>query len=402
MTGGELVPAGATDVVDAELLPAGSAGLPVRAWETQAERDRMIENADAVFEHIRGRLSANTRLAYRAQWRRFVRWCAGRGRTPYPLTRETLLSYLGYLALFRDEKWPADLPSGVSTSVMEQFLAAARRVCLSDPQADDRQGWVGAHLDVTDFVADYRAKRNKNPATRPKRAVGARQAIMRALLDVLPDSNAGVRDRAVMLLAYYMGARRSEIMNLTHDDVRYTVDGLEIYIAYSKTDQAGEGTWVAIPANDRHPQYDPWAALQAWLQVCRAAGITSGPLFRAVNRYDGIRAENRPMSGQAMDGLVARARAEAYGRAKAAAEHPRTKREVRKVAQVMVELLDPAKVRLSPHSFRRGFATDARASGWDLLEIARAGRWSPQSRVLHIYIEEVDKWLRHQNNPMLL
>lgn len=395
---GELVPAGVAvvegEVVSGELQPA-------RPWQTQAERDRVIENADAVLEHIRGRLSANTRASYKSAWRRFARWAAERGRTPYPLTLETLLSYLGYLAKWRDEKWPATRPSGVSVAVMEQFLAIARRVCLADIGPGDSQGWVGAHIDVTDFVADYRAKRNRNPETRPRRAIGARMVIMRALLDALPDSNSGVRDRAVMLLAYYMGARRSEIANLTHDDVRYTVDGLEIYIAFSKTDQAGEGTWVAIPSNDRHVQYDPWAALQAWLALCRGEGLTCGPLFRAVHKTGVINARGG-LHPRALNGLVDRARLEAYGRAKLTAEHPRTKRDTRQTAQIMVELLEPDRVRLSPHSFRRGFATDARAAGWDLLEIARAGRWSPTSRVLHIYVEEVERWLRHQTNPMLL
>lgn len=397
MSGRELEP-----VVEGEIVPAGGGEVARRPWQTQAERDRTIDNADEVFDRASGRLALSTRDQYKAAWRRFVRWCMDRGRTPYPLTLETLVSYLGYLAKFREEHWEADRPSGVSISTVEQYLAAARRVCLADKGESDDQGWVGAHLLVTDWVTEYRAERNRNPKTRPRRAAGARQAIMRALLDVLPDTDRGIRDRAIMLITYYMGARRSEIMNLTHDDVKYTVDGLEIYIAYSKTDQAGEGVWVAIPRNETHEQYDPWTALQAWLGVCRGVGITSGPLFRAINRWGQIRAHNAPMSGQALALVVASARDEAYARAKAAYEGPRARKEVRKVAGVLMQLLDPDKVLLTPHSFRRGFATDARASGWDLLEIARAGRWSPTSRSLHIYIEEVDKWLRHHNNPMLL
>lgn len=393
----DLVPAGSTEVVEGvivggELQPAG------RPWQTQAERDRTIINAAEVFDRIRGRLSANTRAAYKAAWGKFIRWCQETSRTPYPLTLAVLLSYLGHLSKVEVRGGRR----GVSASTVDIFLAAARRVVLADRDPDDLRGWVGAHQDVTDWVANYRKERNESPETRPRRSAGARQAIMRALLDVLPGDDRGVRDRAIMLLAYYMGARRSEVMALTHADVRWTVDGLEVYIARSKTDQQGLGEWVAIPRNAKHEQYDPWTALEEWLAVCRREGHTSGPLFRAINRWGQIRAGAEPMSGQAMSDVVTRAWLEAFRRAKAAAEHPHTKREVRKAARAMVNLLDPDKVHLTPHSFRRGFATDARAAGWDLLEIARAGRWSPRTRVLHIYIEEVERWLRHQNNPMPL
>jgi integrase len=224
---------------------------------------------------------------------------------------------------------------------------------------------------------------------------------MRCLLDTCTDSPAGKRDRALMLLGYYMAARRSELVNLTHDDIRLTVDGLEVYIAWSKTDKEGEGVWVAIPSNDKHEEYDPFTALQAWLAVCREQGITNGPLFRAVNRYGTIRGRGG-MDGQAVEVLFSRARMKAFLCAKTIYETPSRDKAARKAAGVVMALIDPDKVKLTPHSLRRGWATDARLAGWDLLEIARGGRWSPESRVLHIYVEEVEKWLRHQHNPMPL
>jgi site-specific recombinase XerD len=382
-------------VVDGELVEdgPGRAVAARRPWQTQAERDLVIENAAEVFERIGGRLSANTRKSYGLAWGKFVRWCMDRKRTPYPLNRETLLSYLGYMARQYDGR-------GASASAVEVFLAAARRVCLFYADPGDTQGWVGAHIEIADWVAKYREERNRNPATRPKRSAGARQVMMRAMLDVLPDTASGIRDRALMLFGYYMAARRSELVNLTHDDVRLTVDGLEAYIAWSKTDQEGEGVWVAVPSNDRHSEYDPFTAWQAWLSACRAQGVTGGPLFRAVDRHGNIRARGG-MDGQAVEGLVARARMAAYLKARATYEkHPRSPEG--KSAAVLMSLLDPDKVKITPHSLRRGWATDARAAGWDLLEIARGGRWSPTSGVLHIYVEEVERWLRHQHNPMPL
>lgn len=379
---GELVPRDA-EIVDGELVDGGR-HLPARTWQTQAERDHTLENVEEVLQRL-DRLSPNTKKAYRAAWNRYVRWCQERSRTPYPMTSATLMSYLGALA-----------KANASASAIEIFMATAKRVCLSYAEPGDIHGWIGAHQDVIDWMTTYRRERNRNPKTRPKRSDGARKAIMRALLDALPDTPAGARDRALMLLGYYMAARRSELVNLTHDDIRLTVDGLEVYIAWSKTDQAADGKWVAIPSNAEHSAYDPFTALQGWMAACREQGITSGPLFRAVNRYGTIRASGG-MDGQAVEVLIGRARDRAYAAAKAAwdARHD-------KAAGVIMALIDPDKVKLTPHSLRRGWATDARLAGWDLLEIARGGRWSPESRVLHIYVEEVEKWLRHQHNPMPL
>src|SRR3954469_16031887 len=77
-------------VVDGELVD----GPRPRTWVTQAERDRAIDNADEVFATMSRALAPNTREAYKAQWKRFLKWCRDHQRTPLPVSRETLLSYL--------------------------------------------------------------------------------------------------------------------------------------------------------------------------------------------------------------------------------------------------------------------------------------------------------------------
>jgi site-specific recombinase XerC len=381
----ELEPRG--EVVEGVVVPAGGPAREVAGytWQTQAQRDRTIENADEVLDQLRGALSNNTLAAYRQQWRRYLKWCQEHQRTPVPATRETLLSYLNSMK-------NAELAGGrrgMSVSTVRIALSALKRVHMWGNDAAPE--WVGGDQAITDWVMSYAKARAKDPDTQPKRAAGARQVIMRALLDALPtDKVSGVRDRAVLLLGYYMAARRSELANLRMSNLRITVDGLEVYVAYSKTDQVGEGVWVAVPANEQHPEYDPLSAVQTWVDRCAAVGLVDGPLFRPINKYGQIVATNQAMSGQSFEVVMTRVVAAAYLRAKTANDRK------------LMALLDPAKVQLSPHSLRRGFATDARASAWDLLDISRHGRWSAQSKVVHIYIEEADKWLRHTNKPVRL
>jgi hypothetical protein len=66
--------------------------------------------------------------------------------------------------------------------------------------------------------------------------------------------------------------------------VRLVAGGLEIMIDRSKGDQTGEGAVVGIPFG-MNPETCPVIALQAWLE---ASGITSGPVFRSINRWGGM------------------------------------------------------------------------------------------------------------------
>jgi integrase len=83
--------------------------------------------------------------------------------------------------------------------------------------------------------------------------------------------------------------RRSELAAMTLDgadagDVwaRFVSGGLEVHLDRSKGDQIGSGAIVAIPYGRK---LCPVSALQAWLS---AASITSGPVFRAIDRHGRI------------------------------------------------------------------------------------------------------------------
>ena len=62
---------------------------------------------------------------------------------------------------------------------------------------------------------------------------------LRRLLDSLPDNLKGVRDRALVLVAFAGAFRRSELVSLDVADVDVTEDGLVVTLQRSKTDQEG-------------------------------------------------------------------------------------------------------------------------------------------------------------------
>jgi integrase len=83
------------------------------------------------------------------------------------------------------------------------------------------------------------------------------------------------RDLALLLTARDLLARRSEVVGEQFENIAFAADGsATALIQRSKTDQAGEGATLFLGASTV-------AALRDWIG---AAGIGSGPIFRAVNK----------------------------------------------------------------------------------------------------------------------
>jgi integrase len=124
--------------------------------------------------------------------------------------------------------------------------------------------------------------------------------------------------------------RRSELVNLDVTDVVEEPEGLAVTIRRSKTDQEGVGRVVGIVRGSHGPLTDPVTAVREWRE---AAGITEGPLFRAVDRRG--RVGEQRLADRAVALIV--------------------KRSAIRVG------IDPLLV--SGHSLRSGLATSASAAG---------------------------------------
>jgi len=338
--------------VDGELAITDSSA----AQRTAAIGDRDHVLDDGAEQTIMAGLSENTRRAYERAWANFVDWCEQNARRPLPASEETLVSYVHHLTANTD-----CAPSSASVA-----MAAIRRAHrMRRPPVP----WAESEY-VTAALRGLRNVRIEQ-GYRPKRAAAARTDVVRRLADTCDVATpTGVRDRVILLLGYRFAARRSELGVLRIGDLTFTPQGLEVYLAKSKTDQDGHGAITVIP-HGANPDYCTVRATKAWVDLMAASGIKEGALIRPVRygniQQKGVSAAYR-MSGTAIEQIFKRAveRAE----------------------------LDPAELngKLVPHSLRRGWATDARAAGGDIVEIARGGRWSKRSAVVLDYMDDVDRW----------
>ena len=128
-------------------------------------------------------------------------------------------------------------------------------------------------------------------------------ADLRAILARLPKGPLGLRDRALLLLGFAGGFRRSELVALDVADLAFTSEGITVTIRRSKTDQEGQGRKVGIPSG-RHVQTCPVLAVRDWLEE---SDMVDGAVFRPVLKGGRVCA-NR-LSAQSVNLVVKRAAA---------------------------------------------------------------------------------------------
>jgi len=101
------------------------------------------------------------------------------------------------------------------------------------------------------------------------------------MIDATDGGLIGARDRALILLGFAGALRRSELVGPDVEDCAFGKDGLTVTLRRSKTDQEGQGRKIGIPYGS-NPETCPVRTTQAWIEE---AAITTGPLFRSLNRH---------------------------------------------------------------------------------------------------------------------
>ena len=83
------------------------------------------------------------------------------------------------------------------------------------------------------------------------------------------------RDKALILVGFSGGFRRSELVSIDYDDLEFVSEGVKIFIKKSKTDQSGEGMIKAIPYFN-NKLFCPVTKLKDWIELLE---IKSGRVF---------------------------------------------------------------------------------------------------------------------------
>jgi site-specific recombinase XerD len=288
--------------------------------------------------------AASTRAAYASDWRIFARWCETHGLCSMPASPAAVAAFLA-----------DQVEQDMKPSTLGRRLAAIKyrhKTAGEESPTDDER--VKAVLNG--------ARRTIGVAPRKLAAATSEKTIGMATL-VRPGL-AGLRDRAILLLAFSLAARRSELVALDVEDIEECPEGLRVRIRRSKTDQEGQGTVVAVC---RGSIADPVAAVQDYI---KAGGIESGPLFRRIRRGNHI--TDHRLGAQTICKLV--------------------KDQAAKLG------LDPKKY--GAHSMRAGFLTSAAAKGANLFKMMDVSRHKSVD-TLRGYVRSADAFRDHAGANLL-
>lgn len=126
-----------------------------------------------------------------------------------------------------------------------------------------------------------------------RRTVPIGPRLLQRMVDALPGRLIGTRDRALLLVGYSAGLRRSELVGLDVDDlVTHGTGGL------LRLGASGDAELAPVP----ELAVGPVEALSCWRE---AAALHSGPLFRPIDRHD--RVGTSRLSATAVGRIVQRA-----------------------------------------------------------------------------------------------
>ena len=84
-----------------------------------------------------------------------------------------------------------------------------------------------------------------------------------------------LKNRALILVGFAGGFRRSELVAIDYEDIDFVTEGVKIFVKRSKTDQSGEGMTKGIPYFS-NSNFCPVTSLKNWI---KEAEIKSGKIF---------------------------------------------------------------------------------------------------------------------------
>jgi len=266
-------------------------------------------------------LSPTTQKIYADDWAAFSAWCAAHALAPLPAEPATVAAYLA--------------------ARQDRLGSSGLRVVVAAIAAHHRQAGQAWSASDGRIIALLRA-RQADSKPRPAAALTAEQMqLLLSSCDADPGGRAAfsnLRDRALLLLGFAGGLRRSELVALDVEDLHVASSGLTLHIGRRKAGRDGQGRSLSI-GRASQAQHCPVRAMEIWL---RRSNIAYGPVFPRLTAAGTI--EGR-LTGNGVWKILRRRAA-------------------------LVGLQAPAGARLSPHGLRAGFMMAAAAQ--DTASLARA------------------------------
>lgn len=333
-------------------LPTRTVVLPTRQYDTAtlARLDALDALDAASAAYAAARRPATTRRSYDADWRTWQRFVAATG------IPETAAVRVGVIRAYVVWLWETQR---YAPTTIDRRLTGLAVMLRAHHGIDIPRHVTRAARELLRDLTREAAEARQAPRGRGK-APAVTVDMLRAMVATCGDDLTGLRDRALLLLAFAIAGRRHEVAGLSVRDIELVGGrGLLVHVRVSKT----EPRTVRVPyATDR-----ALCPVRAWLAWQAAAGLTDpdSPALRRMHRTGTV--TRAGLTGQSVGAIITAAgtRSGFTG--------------------------------LTGHSMRAGLITSARAAGKDRKAIAATSGHVDGSAVLEGYIRAEDGWSAENN-----
>ncbi|MBU4527609.1 MAG: site-specific integrase [Hoeflea sp.] len=229
---------------------------------------------DRARTYVEAASSANTRRAYSSDWKHFSSWCRRQNLSPLPPDPEVVGLYITACASGSAMGTAKHSGKPNSVSTIERRLAAIGWNCTQRGMTLDRKDRAIATV-MAGIRNTHAAPPHQKEALLPEDLIAMLETLDRGTLR-------GMRDRAMLLIGFAGGLRRSEItgLDLGRDQTEDGRGWIEILDKGLLMTLRGKTGWREVEVGRGSSAATcPVVATETWIKFAKLA---KGPLFRRV------------------------------------------------------------------------------------------------------------------------
>ena len=208
-------------------------------------------------KNLKSSKAFNTLRAYKADYKDFTLFCIKHGFKSMPTEPKILSLYLTHLS--QTSKFSTLKRRLASISVIHK---------ISGHYIDTKHPMITENL-----MGIKRVKGSYQKAKKPLLINDLKSVVH--VIDNDKNEKRKAKNRALILIGFAGGFRRSELVAILYEDIDFVSEGVKIFVKRSKTDQSGEGMTKGIPYFSNQ-NYCPVTSLKNWLEKSE---IKSGRIF---------------------------------------------------------------------------------------------------------------------------
>ena len=209
-------------------------------------------------KNLKNSKSINTLRAYQSDYNDFSLFCSKNGFQAMPTQPKILALYITHLASYS------------KYSTLKRRLASISIIHKTKGHYIDTK-----HPIIVENLMGIKRTNGSNQKGKKPLLISDLKLLINAIDESKEKNIRKIRDKALVLIGFAGGFRRSELVDIEYEDIEFVEEGVKIFVKRSKTDQSGEGMTKAIPYFD-NINFCPVKALNKWVVE---AEIKEGKIF---------------------------------------------------------------------------------------------------------------------------